>query len=78
MLMGLRGVGSPNSTVEKQVCFKPSVVLKGQPYVHNSSPTANSKSVLGIWMPSNQKEQEIKHGTCARRSYDALFMGGQD
>lgn len=78
MLLGLRGAGSPNSTGEIQPCSKPSSVLKGQPYFHNSSPMANSKSVHGIWMLSNEKEREIKSSTCTRHHYDKLFIGGLD
>ena len=78
MLIRLRRADCPNSTGEKQLCSKPSLVLKGQPYFHNSSPMANSKSVPRMWKSSNEKEQEIKCSACVRRHYDTLFIGRQD
>lgn len=78
MLIRLRGTGCPNSNEEKESLSKPSLVLKGQPYFYNTSPMANSKSVLRIWRATNEKVWEIKSSICARHRYDTLFIGGQD
>lgn len=77
MLIRLKGAGCPNSTGEEQSCSKPSLVLKGQPYFYNSSPMAESKSVLRIWRPTDVKAWKIK-STCARHRYDTAFIGEQD
>lgn len=78
MLIRLRGAGCPNSAGTEQSYSKPFAVLKGQPYFYTSSPTANSKSVLRIWRPTNEKVRKIKPSTCASHHYGTLFIGGQE
>ena len=71
MLIRPRGAGCPNSVGEEQSRSKPSPVLKGQPYFYNSSPMAESKSVLRIWSATDEKVWEIKSSGC-------VFIGEQE